>query len=135
MRGTRAATGAATEDLLEEVTEPAFKIEASSCTTRAAAAAAAATEDLLQVQTVEPGCAAAGETTAAPDLFKIRAITVVGSSLFVIAQDVIGFLDTLETFLRVFARVLVRMKLDRQLSVGFLDLVLGGVSRNAEYLI
>ena len=52
------------------------------------------------------------------------AVLVVGGALLRVAQDFVGFAEFLEFFLgRLVAGILVRMKFDRQLAVGLLDLL------------
>jgi hypothetical protein len=61
---------------------------------------------------------------------------VVGGAFFGIRQDGIGFAAFLEFLFRVgIIRIPVRMELQRQLAIGTLDFLLGGLARDSEYLV
>ena len=66
------------------------------------------------------------------------AVLVVGRALLRVGQHLVGFLGLLELLLGllvVVALVAVRVVLHRQLAIGLLDLLVGGVLRDAEHLV
>ena len=129
---TWTSTGAAADHLLKEITE-AIKL-------RVATATSGPTEDLFKVEPVETGGTATTSSTriesGAANFFEIGPIAIVRSSFFFVAQNVIGFLNSLEFLVRGFViRVFVRVIFDRQLAMSFLDVVLGCRSVNTQGLI
>ena len=64
------------------------------------------------------------------------AVSVVGRALLRIGKHAVGFGRFLELFFRrVVARIAVRMKLQRQLAVGALQLLLSRAAVNAEHFV
>jgi hypothetical protein len=119
---------------------------------RKAAASAASTphaaehllEEIAELGGVGPGVAAAAELEAGIPvgrgaelltLLPVGAELVVGRPLLGVLQDLVGLAGVLELGLRVRRLVDVGMKGARELAVGALDLVLGGVSLDAEDLV
>lgn len=120
---------AASENLLEKIPKSAFK---SACT-----GAATTPKYLIEIEALKRGTARAGmKPSSSANLFEIRAVSIIGRPFVVIAQNIVGFLNPLETLLRfAVVGVFVRMKLDRQLSMSLFDVVFRRVSANAKDLI
>ena len=65
----------------------------------------------------------------------IGAKLVVGSTLLRVFQNFVGFADLLAALFSIVLLTDVRMILPRQLSIGSLDVILGGVAFNAHYFV
>ena len=80
---------------------------------------------------------AAATTTARPALFKGRmAEAVIGRALFGILQHIISFIQFLELgFGFSIPLIAVRVPLHRELAVGFLEVILARIARDAENLV
>jgi hypothetical protein len=78
----------------------------------------------------------AGSIATRPAVEGGVAVLIVKGPLLRVAKDLVGFAELLEVLLgRFVARVLVRMILDRQATVRFLDLVVLGLARDLQDLV
>ena len=77
----------------------------------------------------------AAETRAALSKGSV-AEPVIGRALIRVHENIVRFPKLLKFFLSVgVVRIFVRMKLDRELPIGALDLLFGGVSRDVQHLV
>ncbi len=96
---------------------------------RAAAGAEDFTEEIERI--VEPAARSTGSRTAA--LKGTVPVAVVGRALLLVHEDLIRLAELLETlFGLLVTRIFIRVKLHRQASVGFFDLVAVGVTLDLE---
>ena len=117
--GAGMGCGRASENLFEEFAEATFKIEASVPTTAA--------KYLIQIEAIKSAWGGAVKS-ATTDFFKVGAIAIISLSLFVVAQNIVGFLDTLKFVLRVFSGIFVGMVFERQFPMSFFDLIFRCIS-------
>ena len=84
-------------------------------------------------ETTESSCAAAHCSRL---IYARMSVLVVGASFLRIGDNLVGFLSLLELFFcSGIVRISIRMVLHRQLAIGFLDFVVGGVSIYAKNFI
>src|SRR5690606_12813971 len=92
------------------------------------ASAAAAAEDLAKDVAEGVGKARPAHAARGVGVDARMAETIVGGALFLVAENLVGLFGLLEMLFRLFiARVPVGMIFHRELAVGFLELVVGGI--------
>src|SRR5580658_2871621 len=120
---------AAVEKLREDVPEAARAGPASGCRAPPTALRAAV-HKVRKVETVEIHVGlwtGAGARSTRRYVVRIETILIVDLAFLPVAQNVVSLLHLLETFLRgLVARIHIGMKLARQPSIRFLDLILAG---------
>jgi hypothetical protein len=114
---TAAAATSTAEELLEDAT-------------------AAAAEDLAEdIEGIVEATATGGGAAHAASEGGV-AVAIIGGAFLIVAEHVVGLSDLLElAFGALVIRVFVRVKLHRELAVGFFQILGGNVARDAEHFV